>query len=114
MRTFLKVLILLPLGILLVLLAVANRAPVSLSLDPVARSPDLAVTLPLCVVIFAALTLGILIGGIAAWQAQAKHRKAARRYRREASHLRSDAERLRTRSASTALAPLPSANRAGL
>jgi hypothetical protein len=55
--------------------------------------------------------LGVVIGGVGAWLAQAKHRRAERRYRREVHHLRSDADRLRSRSDATALATLPSANR---
>jgi hypothetical protein len=38
MKTFLKALILVPLALLVVLLAIANRGPVRLSLDPCSRS----------------------------------------------------------------------------
>jgi uncharacterized integral membrane protein len=113
MRTFLKALILLPLAIVVVLLAVANRAPVTLSFDPFSETPTIALTLPLFAVIFAAVMLGVVIGGVAAWLAQGKHRRAERRYKREVHHLRSDSERLRARSGSTALATLPSSNRSG-
>ena len=42
MRTFLKVLVLLPLAIVVVLLALANRGPVTVSLDPFSReAPEL-------------------------------------------------------------------------
>jgi len=96
MRTFFKALILLPLSIVVVLLAIANRGPVRLSLDPFSQeAPLLSVSLPLFVVIFAAVMLGVLIGGVAAWLAQGGHRRAERRYRREARDLRTEADRAR-------------------
>ena len=56
MRQFLKGLILLPVAIAVVLLAVANRAPVTLSFDPFSRSgPQFSATLPLFAVIFIAV-----------------------------------------------------------
>ena len=99
MRRFLKALILLPVAILVVLLAVANRGPVELNLDPLSggSAPELAVTLPLYAVLFGAVALGVLIGGMGAWFAQGRHRRAERRYKREAGRLRGETERLRTR-----------------
>lgn len=96
---FIKALLLLPVAIVVVLLAVANRAPVTLSFDPFTRpEPLIKVTLPLFAVIFAAVALGVLIGGVAAWLAQSKHRRLERRYRREARRLRDERERLRAHS----------------
>ncbi|MBB4016860.1 LapA family protein [Chelatococcus daeguensis] len=95
-KRFVKFLVLAPVAVVIVLLAVANRAPVELSFDPFSRTePALAVTVPFFVVIFAAVMLGVLVGGIAAWLAQGKHRKAEKRYRREADRWRSEAEQLR-------------------
>ncbi|MGO4706368.1 lipopolysaccharide assembly protein LapA domain-containing protein [Microvirga sp. 2MCAF38] len=96
MIRFLKALILLPIALAVVLLAVANRGSVMLSLDPFTEgAPEFAVQLPLFVVIFAATALGVLIGGMATWLAQGKHRRARREARREANHLRGETERLR-------------------
>ena len=96
MMQFLKSLILLPVAIVAILLAVANRAPVTVSLDPFSKgSPEISFALPLYALVFAAIALGIVIGGSAAWLAQAKHRRAERRFRREARNLRSQTERLR-------------------
>ena len=96
MKQFLKSLILLPVAILAVLLAVANRAPVTLSLDPFSKGqPEISFSLPLFALLFGAVMLGVVIGGIATWLAQAKHRRAERRHRREARDMRSQAERLR-------------------
>ena len=110
MTNFLKALILFPIAILVVLLAVANRGPVTLSLDPFSReAPEIAVTLPLFAVIFGAVMLGVFIGGMAAWLAQAKHRRAERHYKREARRLRADTARGRAGSGTSALATLPGA-----
>ena len=111
MIRFLKALILLPVAILVVLLAVANRAPVTLSLDPFSQdAPEFSTQLPLFAVIFAAVMVGVLIGGTAAWLAQGRHRRERRRFRREASTLRYETERLRTQApaATTLPAALPS------
>jgi uncharacterized integral membrane protein len=110
MLNFFKSLILFPIAILVVLLAVANRGPVTLSLDPFsAAAPEIAFTLPLFAVIFGAVMLGVVIGGMAAWLAQGKHRRAERRYKREARRLRTDTSRTRPASGSTALATIPGA-----
>lgn len=108
MKAFLKLLFLVPLALLLVLLAIANRQTVTVSLDPIsADQPLLAFNLPLFAVFMAALMLGVLIGGLAAWLAQGKHRKAERIFRREASRLRQEAETLRASVPQASLANLP-------
>ena len=116
MIRFLKALILLPIAILVVLLAVANRAPVTLSLDPFSQeAPEFATQLPLFAVIFLAVMLGVLIGGTASWLAQGKTRKTRRQFRREANQLRNETERLRSQNgtATTLPATLPSASSQG-
>lgn len=106
MIRFLKALVLLPIAILVVLLAVANRGPVTLSLDPFSQeAPEFAAQVPLFLVIFGAVAVGVLIGGIATWLAQGKHRRARRQYKREVSRLRDEAERLRSQSPIPALPP---------
>ncbi|RDI62471.1 lipopolysaccharide assembly protein LapA domain-containing protein [Microvirga subterranea] len=112
MIRFFKALILLPVAILVVLLAVANRAPVTLSLDPFSQdAPEFAAQVPLFAVIFAAVAVGVLIGGTASWLAHGRNRKERRRFRREARTLRYETERLRTQApapATTLPATLPS------
>jgi uncharacterized integral membrane protein len=108
MRRFLKALLLLPIAILVVLLAVANRAPVTLSFDPFSPTPMFSTTMPLFALIFIAVAIGVLIGGVASWFAQSKHRRLERRYRREARRLRDERERLRTHSGSAGVPALAS------
>ena len=110
MIRFLKALILLPVAILIVLLAVANRAPVTLSLDPFSQeAPEFATQVPLFAVIFASVMLGVVIGGMATWLAQGKHRRARRQYRREAQHLKLETERMRAQAAPSGAPALPAA-----
>ena len=108
MIQFLKALILLPVAILVVLLAVANRAPVTLSLDPFSQeAPEFSTQLPLFAVIFAAVMLGVVIGGVASWLAQGKNRKSRRRLRRETRQLRHETEQLKAQAPATTLPALP-------
>jgi uncharacterized integral membrane protein len=98
---FLKALLLLPIAVAVVLLAVANRAPVQISFDPFTpESPELATSLPLFAVIFLAVMAGVVIGGTATWLAQGRHRRERRRYRREVQHLKTETDRLRAQASS--------------
>jgi uncharacterized integral membrane protein len=109
MRQFLKALVLLPVGVAVVLLAIANRKPVTLSFDPFTpEGPQFSWTLPLFALMFLCLMLGVLIGGVASWLAQAKHRRLERRYRREARRLRDERERLRAQPGAPGLPALAS------
>ena len=79
-RKIVTTIIVVPLAVVIIAFAVANRQAVTVSFDPFsAVSPAYAATLPLFAVIFAVLILGVLIGGIAAWLGQGKWRRAARK-----------------------------------
>ncbi len=89
MRKLLTIVILAPLAIVLIMFAVANREIVTLSFDPFdAAHPALALKLPLFLMIFALLGLGVVIGGAAAWLGQHRWRARARRAEAEARDLR--------------------------
>lgn len=82
-----------PVAVVLILLSVANRFPVTLSLDPFApETPAVAVTLPFFVFLFLALMVGLLIGGIATWWRQGFHRKRARDKHNQAVRWQSEAD----------------------
>jgi uncharacterized integral membrane protein len=92
-RNLIAALILVPLAVVIVAFAVANRQIVTVSLDPFsAEHPAASVTLPLFGLIIALLIVGVLIGGIAAWLRQARWRRIARRLEREAGALRGEIE----------------------
>lgn len=108
MRSFLKALVLVPIALVVILFAVANRKNVQISFDPITRdAPQLAFEMPLFVVVIVALAIGILIGGIASWLVQGKHRKAERNLKRERERLLAEAEMLRATASQTTLANLP-------
>jgi hypothetical protein len=97
MRRALLLLILVPLAIVVIVLSVANRASVTFSLDPFGDPPALSLTAPFFVFLFAALALGVLVGGIAAWIRQGRWRSLARAERAELARSRQEVERLRQR-----------------
>jgi uncharacterized integral membrane protein len=106
MRKLLAAVILIPLAVLMVMLAVANRASVPVSLDPFsANAPALTVHVPLFLLLLIALIVGVLAGGIAAWLKQAKWRRAARRLDRDLRTARADAEDARRRLAAAQTSP---------
>lgn len=82
-------LITLPLALVTVFLAVANRHPVSLNLDPFNQeNPALALDMPLIFVILASIFLGLIVGAAAVWVSQGRHRKTARQGKSELAALR--------------------------
>ncbi|KQO86247.1 GMP synthase [Methylobacterium sp. Leaf90] len=96
MIRFLKALILLPIAVVVVLLAVANREAVTLSFDPFSPEPVFSLVLPLYAVVFGSVALGILVGGIGSWLGQSQTRQRARYHRREADRLAKEAAELKT------------------
>ena len=96
MIRFLKSLVLLPVAAVVILLAVANRAPVQLSFDPVnVDAPAFSVNLPLYAILFGAVALGIVVGGVFTWLGQGRVRANARYHRREATRYEREVNRLR-------------------
>ncbi len=88
---FLAWLIFVAVGLLTVVLAVANRGPVTFSLDPL----PLAFDLPLYAVILASVFVGLLIGAGAMWLRDGKVRRLARQRRREAAKLEKELRAVR-------------------
>ncbi|MGE5266305.1 MAG: LapA family protein [Deltaproteobacteria bacterium] len=104
LKRILTVLIAFPAAAALITLAVANRHAVTLVLDPFnPSSPLVSLSLPFYVYLLGALTLGVVLGGISAWMAQAHWRRRARHLSAEARRWQSEADRLaRERDASIA------------
>jgi uncharacterized integral membrane protein len=96
LRKIVASVILVPLAVVIIAFAVANRQSVTVSLDPF--NPDVpaaSMTKPLFVVILAVLILGVIVGGIAAWLRQTKWRRAARRLDREVANLHAELDALK-------------------
>jgi len=95
-RRIVAAVVLVPLALLLVLLAIANRHAVTFSYDLfLTNRPALALTAPLFTMLLAVLLVGVLVGGVAAWLRQGHWRRAARRTGAEARALRIENEKLR-------------------
>ena len=85
MRKFLTAMVLIPLGVIFVVFAVANRHFVTVSFDPFnSTDPSIAVTLPLFVVIIAVAIAGVAAGGAATWFRQRHWRRSARQHEADA------------------------------
>ena len=89
LRKIIAALILVPLAVVIIAFAVANRQTVTVSLDPFSGAePAASVTLPLFALILVLLLVGVVIGGAASWLRQGRWRGAARRLERDLRELR--------------------------
>jgi uncharacterized integral membrane protein len=97
-RKIVTAIIVVPIAAIIVAFAVANRQTVTVSFDPFSSvSPAYAATLPLFVLLFVVLILGVLVGGCAAWLRQGKWRRAARRLDGEVRALHQEMDAVRRR-----------------
>jgi uncharacterized integral membrane protein len=91
LRRIVTLLVLVPLAVIVIAFAVANRHMVTVSFDPFsADEPAAAVTLPLFALIIVLLIVGVVIGGGASWLRHGRWRRAARRLEREIGQLREE------------------------
>ena len=96
MRKFFTALVVIPLGTLFIVFAVANRHVVTVSFDPFNTvNPSVAVTMPLFVVIIVVAILGVVAGGSATWFRQRHWRRASRQHEAEARRARAETADLR-------------------
>jgi lipopolysaccharide assembly protein A len=81
----------------IVVLALANRGPVTLNLLPegLSRLMPLSVQLPLFVVILLSIVTGMILGYLLEWLREHKHRRRASQKAREVERLGRDVDRLR-------------------
>jgi hypothetical protein len=96
LRRITWLLVAIPSAIVLLALSVANKHPVRLSLDPFRdlETSALAISAPFYAYLFAALTLGVILGGMAAWMGQGRWRKTARVKSQDAMRWQAEADRL--------------------
>jgi uncharacterized integral membrane protein len=96
MRKFFTAMIVIPLGLLFVVFAVANRHFVTVSFDPFnSRDPSVGITMPLFAVIIVVAILGVLAGGTATWLRQRHWRRAARQHEADARQAQAQLAELR-------------------
>jgi uncharacterized integral membrane protein len=116
MRKFFMAMVLIPLGLIFVVFAVANRHLVTVSFDPFNSSdPSVAVALPLFVVIIVVAIAGVLAGGLATWIRQRHWRRAARQHEAAARQARAQLADLRAAAISSRPDPqrLPAPSQGG-
>ncbi|MEE9314303.1 MAG: DUF1049 domain-containing protein [Rhizobiaceae bacterium] len=105
MKRLVALLLLVPIGIVIIALAIANRQAVHLSLPaefisllPSSMQSGYApLAMPLFALLFATLLVGMVIGSIVTWLKQGKHRKQARIQRAEATKMAYEAEKQKSK-----------------
>ena len=115
MRKFFSALVLIPLGLIFIVFAVANRHLVTLSFDPFNSSdPAISVRLPLFVVIIAVAMIGVVAGSSATWFRQRRWRRAARQHEADARQARAQLADLRAAAtAQGSVPPFPALSQGG-
>lgn len=94
-RKLILALVVVPLGVVLIALAVVNRKSATLILDPFGGTePNLSLEAPFFLFLLGAFAVGLIVGGIASWLNQGKWRRTAREEAREARDWRRQADRL--------------------
>jgi uncharacterized integral membrane protein len=94
LRRILRWVIGLPVVVLVLAFAVANRRWVDISFNPITQDMP-SIPTPLWLLVFVGIFIGLVVGWIGSWMAQGKHRKAAREARAEVSQLQRELTDLR-------------------
>ena len=93
-----KYLFLLAVGYALIVLALANRGPITLKVlpDELSRvvSWNSEITLPMFLVLFAGIVIGLLVGFVWEYLREGKYRSAGNRHRRECERLSNEVARI--------------------
>lgn len=108
MKRFIQFIFFAPIAVVLIALSVANRQMITLSLDPFSTGePAIAFSMPLYWLIFSALAVGVIIGGVVVWMKQGRFRREARDQRYEAAKARHETKKLKKDSGAMAKMALP-------
>ena len=109
LRKIVTALIVVPLAVIIIAFALANRQIVTVSLDPFGSSPPALATppMPLFALVIVLLIAGVIVGGAAAWLRQRKWRRMARRLEAEVADLRRERDSLKRASGDTTAITTP-------
>jgi uncharacterized integral membrane protein len=108
MRKFFTALVVIPLGLIFIVFAVANHHLVTVSFDPFNSSdPSIAVRMPLFVVIIVVAIAGVVAGGCATWLRQRRWRRSARQHEADARAARAQLAELRAAAVARTSGPQP-------
>jgi uncharacterized integral membrane protein len=91
-KRFIGWFILVPISVILIIFALANRQMIKLNFDPTSSLNPLisSIELPLYFIIYSMLFLGILLGGVAVWFTQGRYRKQCRQLSKTTKTLESE------------------------
>lgn len=86
----------LPIAIIVVSFAIANRQWITISFDPFSKdAPFAAIDMPLWALFFCGVFFGLIAGWIACWFAQSKWRRSAKDTRKELVRTQAESSQLR-------------------
>lgn len=99
MRSIIRIIVFVPLGLALLFFAMANRGMVKIGLDPFAAGDPTAPSFeaPLFLVVLASAAVGVVAGSLSSWLAHRRHRRDAKEARKQAKKARAEADELRAR-----------------
>jgi uncharacterized integral membrane protein len=96
MRKFFNAVVVIVLGAIFVVFAVANRHLVTVSFDPFnSADPSVSVRSPLFIVMITMAMIGVVAGGSTTWFRQRRWRRAARQHEADARQARAQLADLR-------------------
>ena len=115
MRKFINAVVVILLGAIFIVFAVANRHLVTVSFDPFNSSdPSVSVRLPLFIVMIAVAMGGVVAGSSMTWFRQRRWRRAARQHEAEARQARAQLADLRAATAQRgSVPPFPALSQGG-
>jgi len=115
MRKFFNAVVVIVLGAIFVVFAVANRHLVTVSFDPFNSSnPSVSVRLPLFIVMIAMAMIGVVAGSSMTWFRQRRWRRAARQHEADARQARAQLADLRAATAQrSSVPPFPALSQGG-
>jgi uncharacterized integral membrane protein len=99
MRSIIRIIVFVPLGLLLLFFAMANRGLVKVGFDPFAAGDPNAPSFeaPLFLVVLVSAAVGVTAGSLSSWLAHRRHRRDAREARKDAKKARAEVDELRAR-----------------
>ena len=100
--------VLVPLSVVLIVFALANRQLTVVNFNPLISPAELSapgVGVPLFLVLFGVLLLGVVMGGVATWFAQGTLRRDKRQWQRQADRLARELDAARRRTGPARPAP---------
>lgn len=108
LKKLINIVVFVPLGVILVVLSVANRQTVTLALNPFDPADSvLSVSAPFFVFLYLAVIVGLILGAAVTWFAQGKYRRRARNEANEALKWHREAEKQRIEAEKLAQTTLP-------